>query len=144
MNTQSETASGGRILIIDDDPVITGLLTVALSSAGHDIVEANSGEAALALLAGLGAASLPEIIFLDIEMWDGIDGYETCRRLKANPATSHIPVIFLTGKSEPAYELLGLALGAVDYIAKPLTPAVICTRAALALAAVRGTRRGVA
>jgi putative two-component system response regulator len=123
-----ETESGARILIVDDDPVVAGMLGVTLAAAGFQVVEANSGEEALALLAGPNYGPLPDIVFLDVEMWNGIDGFEVCRQLKADPATRHIPVIFITAKSDPAYEQLGFALGAVDYITKPISPPVVNAR----------------
>ena len=121
-------ASGARILIVDDDPVVAGMLGVTLAAAGFQVVEANSGDEALAMLAGPNCGPLPDIVFLDVEMWNGIDGFEVCRQLKANPATRHIPVIFITAKSDPAYEQLGFALGAVDYITKPISPPVVNAR----------------
>ena len=124
-------ASGARILIVDDDPVVAGMLGVTLAAAGFQVVEANSGEEALALLAKAAEPNhgpLPDIVFLDVEMWNGIDGFEVCRQLKASPATRHIPVIFLTAKSDPAYEQLGFALGAVDYITKPISPPIVNAR----------------
>jgi putative two-component system response regulator len=124
-------ASGARILIVDDDPVVAGMLGVTLAAAGHEIVEVNSGEEALTLLAKAAEPNiglLPDIVFLDVEMWNGIDGFEVCRQLKANPAMRHIPVIFLTAKSDPAYEQLGFALGAVDYITKPISPPIVKAR----------------
>ena len=127
----SDAAPTGLILIVDDDPVVAGMLGVTLNAAGHEIIETNSGEEALALLAKRGGSDqerLPDIVFLDIEMGNGIDGYETCRRLKADPLTRHIPVIFLTGKSEQSYEQLGLELGAVDYLTKPINPPIVCAR----------------
>ena len=123
-----------RILIVDDDPVVSGMLADTLTDAGYEIVEASSGDAAMALVSGCQSAALPDIVFLDIEMWNGIDGFEVCRRLKADPATRHIPVIFLTAKNEIAYEQLGLALGAVDYIAKPISPPIVRARARTHLA----------
>ncbi|MCF8178983.1 MAG: two-component system response regulator [Sulfuritalea sp.] len=122
------TAPSGRILIVDDDPIVAGMLGVTLSAAGYEIVEVNSGEDALALLAEPNKGPLPDLVFLDVEMWGGIEGFEVCRRLKADPATRHIPVIFLTAKSDPAYEQLGLSLGAVDYIAKPISPPIVRAR----------------
>ena len=122
---------GARILIVDDDPVVAGMLGVTLASAGYEIVEANSGEQALALLAKGSESNhgpLPDIVFLDVEMWNGIDGFEVCRRLKANAATRNIPVIFVTAKSDPAYEQLGFALGAVDYITTPISPPIVHAR----------------
>jgi putative two-component system response regulator len=114
-----------RILVVDDDPVWLGIVSTALANAGYDTIEANSGEAALGVLAKLAAHELPEIILLDIEMWEGIDGFEVCRRVKANPITCDIPVIFLTGRLEPAYEQLAFAIGAVDYISKPASTHMI-------------------
>ncbi|TRZ69173.1 MAG: two-component system response regulator [Rhodocyclaceae bacterium] len=118
-----------RILVVDDDPVVSGMLGVTLSAAGYAVIEANSGDAALAELARRGEpGALPDLVFLDIEMWNGIDGFEVCRQLKANPATRAIPVIFLTAKSEVAYEQLGFAVGAVDYITKPISPPIVYAR----------------
>ena len=117
-----------RILIVDDDPVVSGMLGASLAAAGHTISEVNSGEAAMRALLGPQAQDLPDIVFLDIEMWDGIDGFEVCRRIKANAATCEIAVIFLTGKSEPAYEQLGFAIGAVDYISKPISAPIVLAR----------------
>ena len=125
--------AAARILIVDDDPVVSGILGAAMANAGYDVTEMNSGEAALVALDGLSAQSLPDIIFLDIEMWEGIDGFETCRRIKANPVTRDIPVIFLTGRREPAYEQLGFAIGAVDYISKPTSTPVLLARVRLHL-----------
>ncbi len=118
----------GRILIVDDDPVVAGMLAVSLTAAGYATIEANSGEAALRALAELDDSALPDIIFLDVEMWDGMDGFELCRRLKANDATRSIAVIFLTSKNEPAYEQLGFAIGAVDYISKPVSTPIVLAR----------------
>ena len=129
--TSFTAASGARILIVDDDPVVAGMLGVTLAAAGFQIVEANSGEEALAMLAGaadLGIGMLPDIVFLDVEMWGGIDGFEVCRQIKSKPETSQIPVIFLTSKSDPAYEQLGFELGAVDYISKPCSPPIVKAR----------------
>ena len=119
-------AAKAHILIVDDDPVVSGMLGVSLAGAGYTVSEVNSGEAALSALTG--PQALPDIVFLDVEMWDGIDGFEVCRRLKANAVTRDIAVIFLTGKSEPAYEQLGFAIGAVDYISKPVSTPIVLAR----------------
>jgi len=123
-----------RIMIVDDDPVVSGMLGVSLGAAGYEIIEAHSGEAALDIIAKSNSKSLPDIVFLDIEMWDGIDGFEVCRRLKANPVACHIPIIFLTARNEAGYEQLGLALGAVDYISKPISSPIVRARARTHLA----------
>jgi putative two-component system response regulator len=121
-------ANRNRILIVDDDPVVSGMLGVALVTAGYDVIEASSGEMALSLVAAANQDRLPDIIFLDIEMIKGIDGFEVCRQLKAKPATRPIPIIFLTAKSEQGYEQIGFSLGAVDYISKPINPPIVCAR----------------
>ena len=76
--------------------MLAGMLGVALASAGHEVIEVESGEEALARLADTGGGPLPDIVILDIEMGSGIDGYETCRRLSAAEITcrtaGHFPV----------------------------------------------------
>ncbi|MDG9425151.1 response regulator, partial [Streptococcus pneumoniae] len=68
-----------------------------------------------------------DLILLDV-MMPGMDGYETCRQLKANPATSDIPVIFLTAKNQIEDEAMGLSVGAVDYLGKPISPPILFAR----------------
>ncbi len=127
----------GRILVVDDDPVVSGMLGLMLADAGYEVTEASSGDEALARLTGLvelNKGTVPDLVFLDIEMWNGIDGFEVCRQIKANPAMRHIPVIFLTAKSEGHFEQLGFALGAADYITKPISPPTVLARARTHLA----------
>ncbi|WP_157367470.1 response regulator, partial [Vibrio coralliirubri] len=69
----------------------------------------------------------PDLILLDIMMPD-IDGYEVCQKLKSQPNTAHIPIIFVTAKIGPEAEVKGLVLGAVDYLTKPITPAIALQR----------------
>ena len=117
--TASAQPTPGRILIVDDDPIAAGMLGVSLKTAGHLISEAHTGEGALARIAELVGDDLPEIIFLDIEMGMGIDGFETCRRLKANDATRDLPVIFLSGHDELEDRLSAYDAGGDDFLAKP-------------------------
>lgn len=121
------------ILVVDDTIENIDIL-VALLEADYDLVVALDGEAALRAV----RRALPDMILLDV-MMPSIDGYEVCRRLKADPATEQIPVLFLTALTDEANEQLGLELGAVDYIAKPFNPALVKTRVAnhLALANAR-------
>jgi CheY-like chemotaxis protein len=107
---------------VDDVPANIRILAEYLRD-GHDIHVATRGEDALELAARL----LPDIILLDVVM-PGLDGYEVCRRLKAGPATREIPVIFVTARFAPEDEAFGLSLGAVDYLAKPVSPAVVRAR----------------
>lgn len=115
------------ILLVDDEEVNIALLTGLLKDA-HTLVVAKNGPKALAL-----AAQKPDLILLDI-MMPGMDGYEVCRRLKANEQTKHIPVIFVASKREMADEADGLKIGAVDYIAKPIVPQEVKARVKTCLA----------
>src|ERR1700739_4000734 len=111
------------ILILDDTPVNIGVISGALKDAYKTKVATN-GEKALALAS---AEEKPDLILLDI-MMPGMDGYEVCSRLKADPATSEIPVIFLTGQTSSEDETRGFEVGAVDYVHKPFSPAVVKAR----------------
>ncbi|MBW4495940.1 MAG: hybrid sensor histidine kinase/response regulator [Oscillatoria princeps RMCB-10] len=105
----------GAILIVDRSPGNLGALFDFLSDFGFQVLIATDGESALKLVED----AAPDLILLDALM-PGIDGYETCRRLKANPATEDIPVIFMTVLSETVDKVRGFNLGAVDYITKPV------------------------
>jgi DNA-binding NtrC family response regulator len=102
------------VLIVDDEPLNVDLLEQELEAAGYRTLAASGGEAALAQA----AAAAPDLILLDVTM-PGIDGYETCRRLKADDATRSIPVIFLTALRESFEKVHAFELGAVDYVTKP-------------------------
>ena len=110
------------ILIVDDAPSNLAVLTEALRSE-YEVRIASSGAQALRLV----EESPPDLILLDILMPD-MDGYEVCRRFKARAATRNIPIIFLTAKGDVADETLGLALGAVDYIVKPVSVPIVQAR----------------
>ena len=107
-------ADAATVLIVDDQPLNVDLLEQELEAAGYRTVAASGGEAALARA----AESAPDLILLDV-MMPGIDGYETCRRLKAGEATRQIPVIFLTALKESFEKVRAFELGAVDYVTKP-------------------------
>lgn len=112
----------GPILIVDDEPANLALLRQILAP-DHALVFARSGNEALA---AAGKHS-PGLILLDIQMPD-MDGISACRRLKANPQTESIPVIFVTDLSAIGDETAGFAAGAVDYIIKPVSPAIVRAR----------------
>jgi two-component system NtrC family sensor kinase len=114
MSVQPPTQAG-TILVVDDNPTNIQVLFDVLSEMGYRVAIAKSGEAALQRL----QSYHPDIILLDV-MMPGIDGFETCQRLKADPATCDIPVIFMTALSETVDKVKGLSLGAVDYITKPI------------------------
>jgi putative two-component system response regulator len=111
------------ILVVDDTPDNLSLMS-ALLKDHYKVKVANNGEKGLRIA---NSDAPPDLILLDIMMPD-MDGYEVCRRLKAEPATCDIPVIFLTAKSEVEDETKGLALGAADYITKPISPAIVLAR----------------
>ena len=115
--------SKNTILIVDDERFNLNTLIEVLQGE-YRILIAKSGEQALERLA---APPHPQLILLDILM-PGIDGYETCRRIKGNPQTSNIPIIFITTKTTVEDEQHGLELGAADYITKPFSPAIIKAR----------------
>ena len=111
------------ILVVDDTPDNLSLMSNLLMDR-YRVKIANSGEKALKIAA---SDSPPDLILLDIMMPD-MDGYEVCERLKHDPATAGIPVIFLTAKAELTDEKKGLELGAVDYITKPISPPLVMAR----------------
>lgn len=123
--TAKKVDAGGKpiILVVDDTPanidVITGLL-----NGDYRVLAATDGEKALKLV---DTGNVPDLILLDI-MMPGMDGMEVCRRLKSQPETEHIPIIFLTAKSEVDDIAMGLDAGAVDYITKPANPKVLKAR----------------
>jgi putative two-component system response regulator len=111
------------VLVVDDTPDNLSLMSGLLRS-DYKVKLAPSGERALQIVAG---ESKPDLILLDI-MMPGMDGYEVLRRLQFNPETEDIPVIFLTAMSASEDETTGLELGAVDYITKPINPAITLAR----------------
>jgi CheY-like chemotaxis protein len=119
----SQTPEKPVILIVDDQPENIRMLMEVLKDE-YATIPATSGEAALEKI---GAGTLPDLVLLDI-MMPGIDGYEVCRQLKANPETRHIPVIFITAISEVMDATKAFDLGAVDYVAKPFHPPTVKAR----------------
>ena len=111
-----------RLLIVDDQPINIQALYQAFS-ADHQVFMATSGPQALALC----LSKQPDLVLLDV-MMPGMDGFEVCRRLTADPATADIPVIFVTAHSDEAAETLGLDVGAVDFISKPINPNIVRAR----------------
>ncbi|MBP0017052.1 MAG: response regulator [Cyanobacteria bacterium SBLK] len=116
------------ILIVDDNPTNIKVLFNFLKESGFKVLVAKDGESTLSKL----EEAEPDLIFLDV-MMPGIDGFETCRRLKANEKTRDIPVIFMTALSETTDKIKGLSLGAVDYITKPFQQEEVLARANLHL-----------
>ena len=111
------------ILIVDDTPANIHVLAEALRE-DYRVKVAASGAAVFEIIAKQGT---PDLILLDV-MMPGMDGYTVCRRLKDDPQTQHIPVIFVTARSESEDEEVGLRLGAMDYIAKPFHLPIVLAR----------------
>ncbi|MEY4100535.1 MAG: Cyclic di-GMP phosphodiesterase response regulator RpfG [Pseudomonadota bacterium] len=110
------------ILIVDDSSANLSLL-FGLLHESYTVKAVNHGAKALAMV----SQEEPDLILLDIVMPD-LSGYDVCRELKSNPRTQHIPVIFLTSKNEVENEEMGMALGAVDYITRPISPEILLSR----------------
>jgi putative two-component system response regulator len=125
-------ASPATILVIDDTPENIDILSDTLRPL-YRVKAALNGERALAIA---GTAPKPDMILLDI-MMSGMDGLEVCRRLKADPNTASIPVIFVTALAYGPHEEIGLTLGAVDYLTKPISPPIVLARVKTHLALSR-------
>lgn len=132
--SQAAAADKATILVVDDTQANLALLAEVLRGE-YRVKLAPSGERALALI----AAEAPDLILLDV-MMPGLSGYEVCARLKADPATQDIPVIFVTAMAEVENEEQGFALGAVDYIAKPVSPPIVRARVKTCLQLRRQSR----
>ena len=113
--------AGRRVLVVDDEPYIQKILSFKLRLTGLDPVEASSGEEALRLV----REAEPHLVLLDVSLTPGLTGFDVCRILKENPATSGIPIIMLTARTLPAERDLGLRLGAASYITKPFSTKVL-------------------
>jgi DNA-binding NarL/FixJ family response regulator len=116
---------GDVALIVDDVPENLALLSDALSEAGYSVLVATDGASALELLQRI----TPDIILLDAVM-PGIDGFETCRRIKAMEDVRHVPVMFMTGLTETEHVVKGFESGGLDYVTKPIEPAEVLARVA--------------
>lgn len=112
-----------RILIVEDDEDIRELLQYSLGKEGYRVTAVETGEQALEQA----RSTKPDLVVLDL-MLPGVDGWEVCRRLKGDPTTQHIPVVMLTAKGEESDVVVGLELGADDYIVKPFSPKVLLAR----------------
>ena len=115
MSAQATAAPRDIVLLVDDSPEALGFLTDALEQSGFSALIATSGQAAL----NIAERITPDIILLDAVM-PTMDGFETCRRLKANAAVAQVPVIFMTGLTETEHVVRALESGGVDYLTKPI------------------------
>ena len=111
------------ILIVEDDPDIVEMLEYNLQEEGYDTIAALNGEDGVALA----TAKQPDLLILDI-MLPRLDGFEVCRMLKSRPATARIPIIILSAKSQETDKVVGLELGADDFVTKPFSPRELIAR----------------
>jgi DNA-binding response OmpR family regulator len=135
--TSPAVTSAGKdertVVIVEDDPNIADLVDLYLREAGFRVLQAATGERGLELI----AQHRPVLCVLDVGLPD-IDGFEVCRRIRATPATAALPVLFLTARDGEIDRVLGLELGADDYVTKPFSPRELVARVKAIL------RRGVA
>jgi DNA-binding NarL/FixJ family response regulator len=134
--TMSERKAREVVLVVDDSPETLRMLTDALDQAGMTVMVALDGSAAMKVVEQI----TPDIILLDAVM-PGFDGFEACRRLKSEPALSHVPVVFMTGLSETEHIVRGLEAGGVDYVTKPIVIEEMLARIRVHLANARLIRR---
>jgi len=118
-----ENPAGDVILIVDDTPTNLGMLCDFLINSGFEVLVATDGESAIEQA----IYAQPNLVLLDVLM-PGINGFETCCRLKANPSTQDIPVIFMTALGETEDKVKGFQVGAVDYVTKPIQPEEVLAR----------------
>lgn len=128
----AESLPRDSILVVDDTPETLGLLTDTLDHAGFTVLIATDGESALDLLEQI----TPDLVLMDAVM-PGLDGFETCRRLKRERMLTNLPVIFMTGLSDTEHVVQGLAAGGVDYVTKPIVIDELLARIKVHLANAR-------
>lgn len=127
---------GDLVLVVDDVPDNLAVLHDALDESGYTVLVATSGEAALVRA----VQARPDIVLLDA-MMPGMDGFEVARRLKAEPATAHIPIVFMTGLTETEHLVAALDAGGVDYVTKPIKPKEVLARMNVHLQGARNARQ---
>lgn len=133
--TRPDAAPRATILVIDDEPTMLRLLIDTLEPAGFNVLVAMQGDMALMLLEQV----TPDVILLDALM-PGLDGFETCRRIKRNADLALVPVIFMTGLTDSESVVGGLQAGGVDYVTKPVAPDELIARIRVHLANAQLTR----
>jgi len=129
-----------RVLVVEDDADIQKVVRMSLKIRGvGEVIVVDSGTECLERLSSF----TPDVILLDV-MMPHVDGYETCRRLKENPATRAIPVVFLTARAQKADRERGMKLGAAGYVTKPFDPMTLHDQIVALLAEHSGRKEGTA
>jgi DNA-binding response OmpR family regulator len=126
----------GRVLVVDDDETVRDVVRRYLERDGHEVVVAGDGESALQLV----ARQVPDLVVLDL-MLPGIDGLEVCRRLRQRHS---VPIVMLTALGEEEDRVVGLQLGADDYVTKPFSPRELALRVGSVLRRAKGAPAGPA
>src|SRR5512144_1442837 len=124
------------VLIVDDVPDNLSMLHDALDEFGYTVLVAVNGEQALQRA----AQALPDVILLDAVM-PGLDGFEVARRLRSQPDTAHIPIVFMTGLTETEHVVAAFRAGGVDYVTKPIRPREVLARIAVHMQGARHARQ---
>ena len=119
----SQKAGNKRILVAEDEQDVLNFVATNLKTAGYQVLKAENGESALEQV----RSALPALVVLDL-MLPGMSGLEVCKVLKGDPATKPIPIIMLTAKAEEVDRIVGLELGADDYVTKPFSPRELVLR----------------
>ncbi len=117
MTTETAGLAGRRVLVVDDEPYILKILSFKLRLIGMLPFEATTSEEALRVV----REERPDVVLLDISLPHGLTGFDLCRILKENPATSPVPIVILTARTHPSERDLGLSLGASAYMTKPFS-----------------------
>ncbi len=112
-----------KVLIVDDEEFVRQLIQIKLKFCGIETVEAGNGIEAIEKA----ASEKPDLILLDV-MMPKMNGFEACQRLKANPATAHIPIVMLTARGDPSAKERGENAGALEYLTKPFSPQKLAER----------------
>ena len=128
--------SKGMVLIIDDEKDLIELVRYNLNKEGFDVLGAGDGESGLSLA----VRKKPDVVIIDL-MLPGIDGLEVCRTLRSRAETSNIPIIMLTAKASESDRIVGLELGADDYITKPFSPREVAARVKALLRRIQGFQK---
>jgi DNA-binding response OmpR family regulator/DNA-binding CsgD family transcriptional regulator len=135
----NESVRRDTILVVDDTPETLGLLVDTLDHAGFTVLIATDGQSALELLDQI----TPDLVLMDAVM-PGMDGFESCRRMKQEKLLANVPVIFLTGLSESEHVIQGLAAGGVDYVTKPIVVDELLARIRVHLSNARAAQGAAA
>jgi two-component system alkaline phosphatase synthesis response regulator PhoP len=122
------------ILVVDDEPHIVEVVRDYLKQAGYRVLTARDGQAALTLA----HHERPDLVVLDLMLPGGLDGLDVCRRLRQDPGLAEVPIIMLTARTEETDKLIGLELGADDYVTKPFSPREVVARVRAVLRRARG------